>query len=405
MSKLQEEPSSLKRSLTLPLLVFYGVGTMLGLGIYIFIGKVIGTAGMLAPMAFVIASIVAVFSGLSFGELAGRVPKSAGEMNFIHRAFNLKWLSAIMGWLIVLSVIVSTATALNGYVGYVHVFVDLPRWLIVTSVILILTAVAAWGITESARLILIVSILDVAALIFIMFLTGDVLAQLPTRIGEMVPSFQLSDWSLLFSAAFLAFYMFIGFEDMVNLSEEVKRPGKNMARGIWIALAIVAVIYLIISTIAVLAPVSLANSEAPIAELLRSEAPGFEKIVSVVPLITLINGVLVQVIVGARLMYGMAEKKMAPKIFHRVNPITRTPIFATFFIGVFIIVLALNFSLLSLGKASVFILIIVFILCNLSLIVLKRRNPDPEGVHTFPMIVPVLGFVFSLAILCLQIFY
>lgn len=399
-----KQTPTLKRSLSLPLLIFYGVGTMLGLGIYIFIGKVIGQAGMLTPLAFIVASLVAVFSGLSFGELSGRIPKSAGEMNFIHRAFNLKWLSAIIGWLIVLSGIVSTATALNGYVGYVHVFFDLPNWIIMVVVLLVLTAVAAWGITESARMILIISILDIAALIFIVFLTGDVLTELPFRIGEMVPSFQLSDWGMLFSAAFLAFYMFIGFEDMVNLSEEAKNPGKNMPRAIWIALVIVSVIYLLISTIAVLAPVSLADSEAPIATLLRSEAPGFEKIVSIVPLITLINGVLVQIIVGARLMYGMAEKKMAPKIFHRINPKTRTPILATFSMSVLIILLALNFSLVSLGTASVFILIVVFILCNLSLIVLKRRNPHPEGVRTFPMFVPILGFIFSLAILCLQIF-
>src|SRR5699024_2633741 len=101
------------------------------------------------PAAFILAAVIALFSGLSFGELAGRIPKSAGEMNFVHRAFNIKSLSALVGWLIVLSGIVSTATAVNGYVGYVHVFFDIPGWLIMVGVIAILGGIAAWGITES----------------------------------------------------------------------------------------------------------------------------------------------------------------------------------------------------------------------------------------------------------------
>ncbi len=378
---------------------------MLGLGIYIFVGQVIGEAGMLTPFSFIVAAVVALFSGLSFGELAGRIPKSAGEMNFVHRAFNLKWLSALVGWLIVLSGIVSTATAVNGYVGYVHVYAQIPPWLIMTGVIVLLGGIAAWGITESAVTMMIITILDVGALIFIMFLTGDLLSTLPSRINEMVPSFSVGDWSALVSAAFLAFYTFIGFEDMVNVSEEVENPGRNMPRGIWISLAVVGIIYLIISTIAVLAPVALGDSEAPIAVLLQSQAPGFAKIVTIVPLITIINGVLAQIVMGSRVLYGMAEKKMAPMIFHRVNPKTRTPLWSTLFMAVIIIVLALSFSLAALGKASVYILIVVFILCNLSLIVIKRSDPNPEGVRTYPMAVPVLGFLLSLGILIMEIIF
>lgn len=404
MSHKNEQPK-LKRSLSLPLVIFYGVGTMLGLGVYIFIGQVIGKAGMLTPVAFIVAATVALFSGFSFGELAGRIPKSAGEMNFIHRAFNLKWLSALIGWLIVLSGIASTATAVNGYVGYVHVFAQIPPWLIMVGVILILGTVAAWGITESAIVMTIFTILDVSALLFIIFLTGDLLTTLPNHINEMIPSFSGGDWGLIASAAFLAFYMFIGFEDMVNVSEEVKNPGQTMPRGIWIALAIVGVIYLIISTIAVLAPASLAKSDAPIAALLRSQAPGFVKIVSIVPLITIVNGVLAQIVMGSRVLYGMAEKNMAPKIFYRINSTTRTPIWSTFFMAVLVIVLALSFSLSALGKASVYILIVVFILCNLSLIVIKRRNPNPENVKTYPMAIPVIGFILSLWILVMEIIF
>lgn len=397
------ESLSLKKSLSLPLLIFYGVGTMLGLGIYIFVGKVIGQAGALTPVSIILALIVALFSGLSFGELAGRIPKSAGEMNFIHSAFGIKELSALIGWLIVFSGIISTATAINGYVGYVHVFANIPPWQIMTGVILLLSFVAAWGITESAITMAIFTLLDVGALIFIIFLTGDLFSSLPENIGEMVPSFTMDDLTAITGAGFLAFYMFIGFEDMVNVSEEVKNPGQTMPRGIWIALVIVGVIYLLVTTLAVLAPVSLANSDAPIAVLLEAQAPDFVEIVSIVPLITIVNGVLAQIIMGSRVLYGMAEKRMAPKIFCRLNPFTRTPVWSTFFMAVIIIVLALSFSLSTLGKASVYILILVFILCNLSLVVIKKRNPHPEGVKTFPMAVPVIGFLLSLFILIMEL--
>ncbi len=402
MTDLREEPK-LKRSLSLPLLIFYGVGTMLGLGIYIFVGQIIDEAGMLTPLSFVVAGVVALFSGLSFGELAGRIPKSAGEMNFVHRAFNLKGLSALVGWLIVLSGMVSTATAMNGYVGYVHVFVQLPEWVIIIGVMLILGTIAAWGITESAVTMMMITILDISALLFIVYLTGDLYATLPKHVDEMIPSFNWSDWGALFSAAFLAFYTFIGFEDMVNVSEETKNPGQAMPRGIWIALVIVGIIYLLVSTVAVLAPVPLAGSKAPIAALLESQAPQFAKMVSIVPLITIINGVLAQIVMGSRVLYGMGEKTMAPGIFYRVNPKTRTPIWSTIFMAAVIIVLALSFSLSSLGKASVYILIIVFILCNLSLVLIKKRDPHPDGVRTYPMWVPAIGTLLSLGILVMEI--
>ncbi|HEX6982381.1 MAG TPA: amino acid permease, partial [Balneolaceae bacterium] len=352
---MQKEPSSsvsLKRSLSLPLLIFYGVGTMLGLGIYILLGEVVGEAGLLTPAAFIVAAVVALFSGLSFGELSARIPKSAGEMNFVHQAFNKPVLSAAIGWLIVLSGIVSTATAVNGYVGYVHVFAELPPWFIMTAVVIILGGIAAWGITESAVTMMIITILEVGGLLFVIFITGDVLSTVPERLNEFIPSFSLADWSAIIPAAFLAFYTFIGFEDMVNVAEEVKNPQQNMPKGIWISLAIIAVLYLVIATIGSLAPINLAESEAPLAALLRTEGAGYAKIISFIALIALINGVLAQIVMGSRVLYGMAEKRMAPEIFHHVHPKYRTPIWSTVLMAVVIIILALSFNLTELAKAS-----------------------------------------------------
>lgn len=405
MSQEPKDPVSLKRSLSLPMLIFYGVGTMLGLGIYILLGEVVSEAGLLTPAAFIVAAVVALFSGLSFGELSARIPKSAGEMNFVHRAFNKPLLSAAIGWLIVLSGIVSTATAVNGYVGYVHVFAELPPWFIMTAVVVILGGIAAWGITESAVTMMIITILEVSGLLFVIFVTGDVLATVPQHWSEFIPSFSLTDWSAIVPAAFLAFYTFIGFEDMVNVAEEVKNPQQNMPKGIWISLVIIAVLYLVIATIGSLAPINLAESDAPLAALLSLEGAGYAKIISFIALIALINGVLAQIVMGSRVLYGMAEKSMAPKIFYRVHSKYRTPVWSTALMAVVIIILALSFNLTELAKASNYILIFVFIICNLALVVIKRRNPDPEGVKTYPMFIPIAGFILSLGILVMEIVF
>lgn len=402
-----KENLSLKKSLSLPLLIFYGVGTMLGMGIYVLLGKIIGKAGLLTPVAFLIASVVALFSGLSFGELSARIPKSAGEMNFVHKAFHKRGLSLTIGWLIVLSGIVSTATAVNGYVGYVHVFFSqIPGWMIIIGIVSILGVIAARGITETAVTITVITLIEVAGLLFIIFVSGDTLATLPEHWEEMVPSMDSAVWfGAIIPAAFLAFYDFIGFEDMANISEEAKNPKRDMPIALLVSVLIVAVFYLIIATIGSLAAVNLAESEAPLAALLETQGEGYGKIISIIALIAMINGVMVQLVMGSRVLYGMAEKKMAPQFFYKLNPKTRTPILATVFMVVFVIILGLSFDLTSLAKASNYILITVFIMCNLSLWVIKRRNPNPEGVRTFPLAVPIIGFFLSVGIMYLQVFW
>src|SRR5690606_32779534 len=132
-----------------------------------------------------------------------------------------------------------------------------------------------------------------------------------------------------------------------------------------------AIFYLFIATIGSLAAVDLAESEAPLAALLESKGAGYGKIISIIALIAMINGVTVQMVMGARVLYGMGEKQMAPKLFYKLHPKTRTPIWATFFMVVSIILLGLSFELENLAKASNYILICVFIICNLSLWVIK----------------------------------
>lgn len=399
-----QETEKLKRKLNLPLLIFYGVGTILGLGIYVLLGKVGGEAGMLAPFSFLFAAVLAGFTGLSYGELSSRIPKSAGEVNYVDEAFGRKYLSMAMGWLIVISAVVSMATVVNGYVGYVHVFIELPDWIIITAITLILGAVGIKGITESAFTITAITIIEVIGLFLVIFIAGDNLSSLSERWDEFIPGAAWVDWEKILLGSFLAFFTFIGFQDMVNVAEEAKNPKKDMPIAIVVSLAILTILYVVVAVIAGLGltPEELGQSEAPLADILAKEGDNYPKIISAIGLIAIINGVLVQIVMSARVMYGMAEKKMAPKLFGKVNSKTRTPIWSTVFATVFILILALSFNLESLAKATNYILIAVFILINLALIRLKRKEPNPEGVKTYPMIIPILGAIFSLGILVFQ---
>ncbi|WP_162343188.1 APC family permease [Cyclobacterium salsum] len=405
MSELKPQATEkLKKTLNLPLLIFYGVGTILGLGIYVLLGKVGGEAGMLAPFAFLVAAILAGFTGLSYGELASRIPKSAGEVNYVDEAFGKKFLSMAMGWLIVLSAMVSTATVVNGYVGYVHVFIELPDWLIMIAITIMLGAVAAKGISESAFLITVITIIEIAGLFLVIFIAGDNLVSFSARWEELIPSATTTDWEKILLGAFLAFFTFIGFQDMVNVAEEAKNPKKDMPTAIMVSLVVLTVLYIIVAVIAGLGltPQELNQSEAPLADILAKEGENYPKIISAIGLIAIVNGVLVQIVMSARVMYGMAEKKMAPSLFGKVNSTTNTPIWSTIFATVFILLLSLSFDLKNLAIATNYILILVFILINLALIAIKRKVPHPEGIKTYPIAIPILGAIFSLGILIFQ---
>lgn len=396
----------LKRSLSLPMLIFYGVGTILGLGIYVLLGKVAGEAGMLAPFSFLFAAILATFTGMSYGELSARIPKSAGEVNYVDEAFNKKYLSILVGWLIVISAIVSTATVLNGYVGYVQVFVEIPDWVIITVFTLILGGIAIWGITESAVTITIITLIEVAGIFLVIFIAADNLQALPERGHELIPSLRFKDIQLISLGAFLAFFTFIGFQDMVNVAEEAKNPKKDMPRAILISLAILTFLYIIVAVIAALGltPEELDKSEAPLADILAKEGEGYPKIISAIGLVAIINGVLVQIVMIARVLYGMGEKNMAPDFFSTLNPKTRTPIWSTILSTGFILVLALLFNLESLAKATNYILILVFIVINLALWKIKLKEKHPAEVTTYPLAVPILGFFLSIAVLVFQVY-
>lgn len=391
---------SLKRSLNLPLLTVYGLGTILGAGIYVVVGEVASEAGALTPIAFLIAAIAAGFTALSFAELSARIPQSGGPIDYTERAFGLTALSNAVGIALAATGIVSAATIATGFVGYLGVFFDLPHWLVVTGLVLALGLVAALGIEESAWVMAVTTAIGGGGLVFVLVVTWDGLGQAPAVMGQALATFDGGLAAGLFLGAFLAFYCFIGFEDMANTAEEVRDVRRTLPAGIIIALVGALVAYALVTSAVVGAvdPDVLAGARAPLVAVVEARGwPGWP--LGLASLFIIVNGALTQIIMASRILMDMGrDGRGVPTLFGRVNRRTGTPLIATASVVGAILILALTVPLKGLATATSFIILAVFCAANLSLIALKRRG-QPGRVPNVPLAIPAAGAVLCLAAL------
>jgi amino acid transporter len=396
----------LKRVISLLLLTLYGVGTILGAGIYVLVGKVAGVAGMYTPLAFVIAALLAVFTGLSYTELAARYPRSAGQAVYVERGLGVRALALLVGWLVVVIAIVSGGAMVNGFVGYLGVFVSIGRGWVITTLVLALGALAAWGIRESVAAASVITLIEGTGLLLIIIVAAPALATLPVRFDELVPPADAHIWQSVLLGAFLAFYAFIGFEDMVTAAEEVTDPARTLPRAIVIAIALSTALYLGVALVAVFAvtPRELATSDAPLALVYERATGGSPELISAISLFAVVNGALVQIILSSRVLYGMSREGWQYAGFGRVHPRTRTPLLATAVVTAALLLLALWFPLVTLAKAASLLVLVLFALMNWSLLRIKRREPRPAGVRTVPIWVPVAGLLTTVTFVVFQLY-
>ncbi len=396
---------ALKRRLNLPLLIFYGLGTTIGAGIFVLVGKVAGRAGMEAPVSFLVASLLAGFTAFSFAELVARYPRSAGEALYVREGFRSHRMALIVGLMVAMSGIVSSATIINGSVGYVEEFIALPHALGIVLFLCLLTALALWGIGESVTAAALFTILEIGGLLLVIWVARRSLADLPARGHELMPPLDTAAWSGIIAGAMLAFYAFLGFEDLVNVAEEAKDVTRTMPAAIILTLVITILLYVAVSTVSVLTvPVTeLAGSDAPLALVYERASGGPATAITGIAIFAVLNGALIQIIMASRVIYGLADQGELPRRLAYVNARTRTPVAATLLVAGIILVLALLVPLERLAEVTSTIVLIVFALVNLALLAIKRRGtPAPEGMRVWPSWVPAIGFVASAGFLVLR---
>ncbi len=394
----------LKRDITLPLLVFYGLGNILGAGIYVLVGKVASISGYYAPVSFIIACIVVFFTALSYSELSARFPYSAGEALYAKEAFNSNILSIAIGGMIALSGILSSATIVNGFNGYMSTLVTLPSWLLSAMLISVLCFTAIVGISKSVKIAGLLTIAEIIGLLIIIYFGFLNIDFTTVQYAKLTPDFEFSSFYIISLGAFLAFYAFLGFEDIVNIAEEVKNPTFTLPRAILLALFISTILYFLVALISIMAiePNILANSKAPLSDVYTALTGNEPYLLTLISSFAVINGALIQIIMVSRLLYGMANNNLLPKIFSVINKKTSTPLFATVFASLMVFIFALWLPIITLASLTSFFIFIVFTLMNVSLIKIKLTTQQQSSVN-YPFIIPVLGTIINIVLLGIEI--
>jgi len=377
-------------------LTMYGVGLTLGAGIYVLIGEAAGFAGNSMWISFLLATIVAILAGLSYAELTALFPKAAAEYTFVKNAFKNNFIAFIIGWLTAITSMITAATVALGFGGYFTQFVDIP--IILSAILLIggLSFVNFIGIKQSAWTNTIFAIITVGGLALIIFLG------MTFETTEPVDYLDAPSGTIGIILAFvLIFFAFIGFEDMANVAEEVRRPQKTLPRAIILSVVITGVIYVLVSlsVVRVLSWDELGRSAAPLSDV-ANNALGFSGgiTLSVIALFATASTVLITLIAGARILYGMAKNGSLPLLLSKIHSKTKTPWIAV--IGILIIAVAFSFigDIVIVANITVFAVVITFAMVNLSVIVLRYTEPElkrpfrvPLNIGKFP-ILPLFGF-------------
>lgn len=397
MTPIRPEPPQLKRSLSLPLVTFYGIGTILGAGIYVLVGKVAGYAGMFTPIAFLVSALLAAFSAFSYAELSARFPISAGEAVYVQEGMQWRRLSVVVGVTIALSGTISVATLVHGFVGYFEIFFQFPPALVMIVLILLLAGLVIWGISQSVLVAALMTVVEIGGLVLIIWVARDGLMELPAELPTMVPPLDVTVWHGIVLGSIVAFYAFLGFEDIVNVAEEVRNPRRNLPLAIILALVVTTMFYMLVAIVSVreIQPAELAQTDAPLAMLYTRMTGNSPVVISLISLVSVLNGALIQIIMASRVLYGMSRQGWLPSWLGRVNRYTHTPLLATLVVTGMVMLFSLSLPLLSLARLTSFITLVIFALINLSLWQIKRRIPQPAGILIIPRWIPIFGFFTS----------
>lgn len=412
--------TELKRSIGPVQMMLYGVGSMMGAGIYGLVGKAAGLMGSAIWMAFLLAMSAALLTGLSYASIASRYPKAGGAAYVTERAFRKPWLAYLIGLMVVASGISSTATQskvvavnINSLIGLDSgiSFAGAPLEIVLIAIgfLLLIAGIVYRGITESLWANAICTVIEAGGLILVVavgmrFWGQTSLFEVPPGPGDAE---SVLTAGLLLQGAILTFFSFLGFEDMLNVSEEVKHPERNMPIAMIGAMLTVSVIYIAVSitAVSVVPWQELANAPGPLRAVIERAAPWFPAIgFTFITIAAVANTALVNYVMGSRLLYGMSRQGLLPAALGKIHQSRRTPHIAVAVLFVVVVGLQLAGNITQLASATVLLLLIVFTTVNGALIVLKLREGNLAGRFNAPVIVPVLGGMICLAMILGQLF-
>ena len=364
----------LRRSLTLPWLVFYGVGVTVGAGIFALTAEIVAVAGDHAAYAFMLAGLVAAVTAFSYARLAQSFPHAAGAAFFVRKGLG-KTAGLLVGYGVVATAIASSSVIAAAFSRHMESFSGVPAQISMLAIMVFLAGVAVAGVKESLGFAAIVTMLEVGTLLAVITVALPLLADQEAASRVFLPPAGLTGISAVLAASFIAFFAFIGFEDIVNMAEETVEAESVIPAAILWTLIITLLLYGVVAATAAAFPEreALVRSEAPLALLFSGTSGLSGTPIAIMAALAMVNGILVQIIMASRLLYGMAREEMAPQLFATVLPHRRTPAVGIATVAAIVMVLGLALPLLSLAELTSFIVLAVFSLVNISLFLLGRR--------------------------------
>ena len=404
----QRERPKLHRSIGPVQLALYGLGSMLGAGIYGLIGQAAGQVGNAVWLAFVVALFAALLTALSYASLGSRYPRAAGAAYVTERAFGLPLLSFVVGLALVCSGLTSVATQSRVFAANLATLFHLesiPVWWLALGFLLVLAGIVFRGIRESMWVNVLCTLVEAGGLILVVAVGLSYWGS--TDLLEMPPAaVEQGEWLILMQGAVLTFFAFIGFEDTLNVAEEVRRPERTIPLALVLAMGMAAVLYIAVAVTAVsVVPwAELAAAPGPITEVVRRAAPLIPPIVfTAITLFAVANTALVNYVTASRLIYGMAHQGLLPLRLGDVHEERRTPHFAILALFLVTVPLALIGTIAELAAATVLLLLLVFGVVNAALFILKRRPGEPPGYFEIPAAIPALGALVCLALVIVRV--
>jgi len=397
--------TKLKRAVGFIGLIAVGVGIILGAGIYALVGKGAAYAGNMIWFSFLLASIIALFTGLSYAELSSKFPKAGGSYSFVLRIFNRK-LAFVVGFGMILVGLLTSATLALAFGGYISSLVSVP---LITSAILLVLAISIInyiGIKQTVGFNIVATAIETAGLILIIFVSAKFIGS--------VNYFELPALGVMgiFGAIGVIFFAFLGFEDVVNLAEETKHVKKLMPLALIISMVATTLLYVLVSASAIsVVPYSqLAQSSAPLTEVFQ-KATGFQagKFFSIAALVSIFNTVLLVFLAATRVIYSMALTKELPFGLSVLGK-RKTPYVAIAVLALATIVFCFIKNITLVAQLTDIVVLIVFIIINVTVIKLRYSDVHVKG-FTVPLrigkmpVLPLLGALTSLFILITTIMH
>jgi basic amino acid/polyamine antiporter, APA family len=407
----------LRRVMGPKLLLLFIIGDILGTGIYAITGNVARQVGGVVWLPFLIAFIVATLTAFSYLELVTKYPQAAGAALYTHKAFGVHFVTFLVAFAVMCSGITSASTASRAFAANFGAMISVVRedWMggapfepsdsLTTILALIfislILAINLRGVAGSVKTNVVLTSVELTGLLIVIFVGFFAITQGRADLSRVVIFDTPEDRSIFVSvtaATTLAFFAMVGFEDSVNMAEEVKEPERIFPRVMLTGLGIAGLIYILVSISAIsLVPAGeLGEGEAPLLKVVTAGAPNapVDQIFPLISMFAVANTALINMMMASRLLYGMAKQRVLPPGFARVLPNRRTPWVSILFTtalayGLIIIVGRVS----ALGGTTALLLLAVFTVVNICCLVL-RRDPQPQHRHfVAPTVMPILGAI------------